>query len=172
MMKLKQFAMGTITLALFFTGAAVSVAHGNDRGEAKATIDKAQVTIDYGRPALKGRDMLKKIGPGQMWRIGADSPTTIESSADLDFGGTRVTKGKHILLARQAEPGKWTLVVSSKSVFEYDPRAKIAEVPMEFHEESNPVEEVTIKLANNGGRGVIEISWGTARLVASFAPAK
>lgn len=172
MMKLKPFAVGTVTLALFFTGAAVSVAHGNDRGEAKATIAKAQVTIDYGRPALKGRDMLKKISPGQLWRIGADAPTTIESSADLDFGGTRVPKGKHILLARLAEPGKWTLVVSSKSAYEYDPGAKIAEVPMELHEESNPVEEVTIKLSNNGGRGVIEITWGTARLVASFAPAK
>ena len=172
MMKSKHFAIGSTTLALLFAGVAVSVAHGNDRGQAKVTIDKAQVSIDYGRPALKGRDMLKKISLGQLWRIGADVPTTIESNVDLDFGGARVPQGKHILLARLVEPGKWTLVVSSKSVFNYEPSAKLAEVPLELREESDPVEELTIKLSNSGGRGVIEIAWGTSRLVASFAPAK
>jgi membrane fusion protein, copper/silver efflux system len=172
MTKSKPLAIGAMTFALLVTGAAACRAHGNDRGQAKAAIGKAQVTIDYGRPTLKGRDMLKKINPGQMWRMGSDSPTTIESNVDLDFGGTRVPKGKHILLARLAEPGKWTLVVSSKSVFDYDPSAKLAEVPMEFHEASDPVEEVTIKLSDDGGRGVIEIAWGTARLKGYFTPAK
>jgi membrane fusion protein, copper/silver efflux system len=172
MMNSKPFAIGATTLALLLVGATASLAHGNDRGQAKATIDKAQVTIDYGRPALKGRDMLKKLSPGQMWRLGSDAATTIESNVDLDFGGTRVPKGKHILLARLAEPGKWVLVVSSKSVFDYDPSAKLAEVPLEYSEASDPVEEVTIKLSNDGGRGVIEIAWGTARLKGSFAPAK
>jgi membrane fusion protein, copper/silver efflux system len=172
MMNSKPLAIGATTLAMLLVGATASLAHGNDRGQAKATIDKAQVTIDYGRPALKGRDMLKRLSPGQMWRIGSDSPTTIESNVDLDFGGTRVPKGKHILLARLAEPGKWMLVVSSKSVFDYDPSAKLAEIPLEYSEKSDPVEEVTIKLSNDGGRGVIEIAWGTARLKGSFAPAK
>jgi membrane fusion protein, copper/silver efflux system len=172
MMNLRPLTIGAMTFAVLLTGAAASLAHGNDRGQAKATIEKAQVTIDYGRPTLKGRDMLKKLSPGQMWRLGSDAPTTIESNLDLDFGGTRVPKGKHILLARLIEPGKWTLVVSSKSVLDYDPSAKLAEVPMEYHEESDPVEEVTIKLSNDGGRGVIEVAWGTARLKVSFAPAK
>lgn len=168
----KPLTLGAAALVLLLAGAPAGLAHGNDRGQAKAAIGKAQVTIDYGRPALKGRDMLKKISPGEMWRLGSDAPTTLESNVDLDFGGARVPKGKHILLARLAEPGKWTLVVSSKSVLDYDPAAKLAEVPMEFHEASDSVEEVTIKLSNEGGGGVIEIAWGTARLKASFAPAK
>jgi Protein of unknown function (DUF2911) len=171
MKSLKVVTLGAMTLALLVTGTAASLAHGNDRGEAKATIGKAQVTIDYGRPTLKGRDMLNKIKPGQVWRLGSDAATTLESNVDLDFGGTRVPKGKHILLARLAEGRKWTLVVSSKSAMQYDPAAKIAEVPMELHEVSDPVEELTIKLANEGGRGLIEVSWGSARLTASFTPA-
>lgn len=172
MIKSRQLVIGSITIVIFLMATMVSVAHGNDRGEAKATVDKAQVTIEYGRPSLNGRDILKLIAPGKIWRLGADAATTIESNVDLDFGGTRVAKGKHVLLARLVEPGKWTLLVSSKSAQQYEPTAKLAEVPMEFHEASDPVEELTIKLSNASGRGVIEITWGSARLVASFAPAK
>jgi len=152
--------------------AANLIAHGNERGTAKATIGSATVTIDYGRPMLKGRDPMKMIQPGSVWRIGSDAPTTIESDADLDFGGTRVPKGKHILLAHYTGPGKWSLVVSSKSASQFDPGAKLAEVPMEVQESKDPVEEVTIQLAAKGSQGVIEIAWGTIRLAGSFSAAK
>ncbi len=172
MTKHKRVILSLAALSAMALAAPGSLAHGNDRGHTKATIGKAKVSIEYGRPSLQGRDMLKKLQPGQLWRIGADAPTTLESDTDLDFGGTRVSKGKHILLARLIEPGHWSLVVSSKDAFHYEPSAKIAEVPIEFREGKDPVEEVTIKLSNDSGRGVIEISWGAARLVASFAPAK
>jgi hypothetical protein len=148
------------------------IAHGNERGTAKATIGSATVTIDYARPTLKGRDPTKMIQPGDVWRIGADVPTTIESDGDLDFGGTRVPKGKHILLAHYIGPGKWSLVVSSKPASQYDSGAKLAEVPMEVQETKAPAEEVTIQLSAKGSQGIIEIAWGTMRLVGSFSVAK
>ena len=172
MRKLNRLSPSLITVGLFVITALSSLAHGNNRGEAKMTLGNAKVTLEYGRPSLKGRDMMKMIQPGALWRIGADAATTFESDADLDFGGTRVPKGKHILLARLIEPGKWSLVVSSKSAFQYEPSAKIAEVPIELQEGKEPVEQLSIQLSNKGGRGVIEIAWGTYRLVASFAPSK
>ncbi len=172
MENLKAWVAGTMAIGLVFLASPDVGAHGNGRGQAKVTIDKAQVTIDYGRPTLKGRDMLKKIEPGNLWRLGSDEPTTIESNVDLEFGGTRISKGKHILLARLVEPGKWTLVVSSKGAMDYEPSAKLAEVPMEFSETNDPVDELTIQVLNSSGRGLIEIAWGSARLTASFALAK
>ncbi len=165
----------TIVLAgvfVFLFTSFTALAHGADRGEAKTTIGGANVSIDYGRPELKGRDMLKMLPVGGVWRIGADAPTTITSNVDLDFGGTRVAKGNHILLTRLAEPGKWSLVVSSKGAMQYEPSARLAEVPIELQEGKESVEELTITLTNKDGRGVIEIAWGTSRLSASFAPAK
>jgi nucleoid-associated protein YgaU len=147
-------------------------AHGNEKAAAKAAIGGANITIEYARPMLKGRDLNKMIEPGKLWRIGADIPTTLESDQDLDFGGTRVPKGKHILLARYIEPGRWTLIVSSKSVLQYEPSAKLAEVPLQLETGKDPVEALTINLSNQGGRGVIDIAWGDSRLDASFAPAK
>lgn len=148
------------------------VAHGNERGTAKAKISSASVTIDYGRPMLKGRDLMTMIQPGSVWRIGSDAPTTIDSDADLDFGGTRIPKGKHILLAHYTGPGKWSLIVSSKPASQYETNAKLAEVPMEVQEGKDPVEEVTIQLSAKDGQGVIEVAWGNARLTGSFSVAK
>ena len=171
MLNSKRFSV-TSAVGVLALLAANGIAHGNERGTAKAVIGSATVTIDYGRPMLKGRDLMKMIQPGEVWRIGSDAPTTIESDADLDFGGTRVPKGKHILLANFIGPGKWSLLVSSKPASQYDAGAKLAEVPLEFQESKDPVEEVTVQLAAKGSQGVIEIAWGTMRLAGSFSAAK
>jgi len=149
-------------------------AHGNEKGEAKATIGNTTVWISYGRPSLKGRDMLKQITPGQVWRLGADVPTLIASDHDLDFGGTRVPKGKHILLARLDSPGHWVLIVSSKTAreFQQDPAARLAEVPMQTQESPDSTELLTITVAGKDGGGVIDIAWGTSRLEAAFKSAE
>ena len=172
---MKKSRLLTIALAgvlVFLFTSFTALAHGADRGEAKATIGNAKVSITFGRPSLKGRDLMKMLPVGGVWRIGSDAATNITSNVDLDFGGTRVAKGEHILLARLAEPGKWSLVVSAKGANEYEPSARLAEVPLELQDAKDSVEDMTITLTNKDGRGVIEIAWGTSRLSASFAPAK
>ena len=170
MTKIRPFLIGIATVIVVLLTTNAGVAHGAERGSAKATINGAHITIDYGRPMLRGRDMLAQLKPGQLWRIGADAPTTLESDKDLDFGGTVVPKGKHILLAKLVEPGKWTLVFSSKSVFQYEESAKIAEVPLTFEEANDSDEMVTLKLTDQDGSGVLEIAWGKMRLTTSFKP--
>jgi hypothetical protein len=172
MKNLTRLGLSLVVVGMLVLTALAGLAAGQDRGETKATIGNANISIEYGRPSLKGREPLKLLEPGKLWRIGSNAPTTITSDVDLDFGGTRVAKGKHILLARLAEPGKWTLVVSTKNVFQYEPSAKLAEIPMEFKQDKESIEQVTITLTNKGGRGVIEVAWGTLRLLASFALAK
>jgi hypothetical protein len=171
-MKRHCWTLSFVGLTLLLFSAVTCLAQGSNRGETKATIDSANVAIEYGRPFLRGRDPMKMLQPGSLWRLGSSAPTTITSDADLDFAGTRVPKGKHILLARLAEGGKWWLLVSSKNAFEYEPNAKIAEVPIESQDAKDSVEQLTLTLSNKKGRGVIEIAWGTSRLLASFTPAK
>ena len=161
-------AVATATLFTLITSR--GMAQEANRGSAKATINGAHISIDYGRPALRGRDMLAQIKPGDLWRIGSGAPTTLESDKELNFGGTIVPKGKHILLAHLIEPGKWTLVFSSKSAFDYEPSAKIAEVPVTLEDTSDSAELVTITIAGKDGAGVLEIAWGKMRLSASFKP--
>lgn len=171
-MKFNRYAIAILTALALASSSCLLLAHGNEPGSAKATLGTTKVSIDYKRPTLKGRDVMKLIHPGDLWRLGADVPTTIETDGDLDFGGTRLPKGKYFLMARFIEPGKWTLVVSSKERRAYEPSAKLAEIPMQVEEGQSPVDAMDIQLTNKGGLGVLEISWGTFRLTASFAPAK
>ena len=168
----QRLVFGMTAFALLIAGPNLNLAHGNDQGEAKATVGAVHVSIAYGRPTLKGREPMQMIHPGQVWRMGADIPTTLNSDQDLLFGNTRVPKGKHILLAHLAEPGKWFLVVSSKTANQYGPGAQIAEVPMKLENTNDPMEPLTIRLYGQGKEGVIEIVWGTLRLEASFAAAQ
>ena len=168
----RVFLVATLTLITAMIEGGFSTVAAQSRDETKAKIGKANVTLEYGRPALAGRDPLKLIRPGQPWRIGSNAPTTIESDADLDFAGTTVPKGKHILLALQDEAGKWWLVVSSKSNFAYQPSAKIAQTPMELSKAPDSVERLEIKVSGKDDRGTIEVAWGTLRLAAQFEPAK
>ncbi len=146
-----------------------ALAHGNDRGEAKATIGGAHVSIDYSQPTLKGREPLKMIQPGKVWRLGADAPTTLETDQPLNFGGTTLPKGKHILLARYDSPGKWTLIVSTKPYNQYESSAKVAEIPLTQSEATDPVEALTISLSD---QGEITVRWGKLRLAGSLGGAK
>jgi hypothetical protein len=168
MTKTRLLWLTVVPVALLNLLVGAGLALAADRGSAKLTIHGAHITIDYGRPELRGRDMMAQIKPGQVWRIGANAPTTLETDKELNFGGTVVPKGKHILLARLDEPGKWSLVFSTKSNFDYEPSAKIAEVPLTFEQASDSAELVTITLADKDGAGVVEIAWGKMRLSASF----
>jgi len=161
-----------LTLLTAMVAGGFNLVYGQDRGETKAKIGNATVTIEYGKPSLKGRDPMKMIRPGQPWRMGSNAPTTIEADADLNIGGTTVPKGNHVLLALQDEAGKWWLIVSSKSNFEYEPSAKLAQGPMELSKATDSVEQLEIKLSGKGDHGTIAVAWGTLRLAADIEPAK
>lgn len=169
---LTRIGLTIAAIAVISLGTILLLAQGGSRGKASAIVGSAHISIDYGRPMLKGRDPLNMIEPGQVWRMGASAPTTISTDQDLMFGNTRLPKGKHILLAQMTEPGKWILLASTKAWDAYDSSAKIAETPMKLEKSHDPVEQMTIKLSGHGNKGDVEVAWGTSRLAATFSVAE
>ena len=53
---------------------------GSPHVKTEWTIDGANISIEYGRPSLKGRTPGKDVDPydGQEWRTGADEQTTLD----------------------------------------------------------------------------------------------
>ncbi len=139
--------------------AALSLAQGNPRG--KASLDGGTVTIDYGRPSAKGRDVMGMIQPGGTWRMGADDDTTLTSTRELDFGGAKVAKGSYTLTAFFAEKEKWNLVLSQEG-------NKVAETPGRFEKNQPQVEQLTIALKSEGGKATLVLTWGSYKLSADF----
>jgi hypothetical protein len=54
MSRLERFSQRAMIASLLILIPLGSVAHGNERGEATANIGDTKVSINYGRPALKG----------------------------------------------------------------------------------------------------------------------
>jgi hypothetical protein len=76
------------------------------------TIDGRQITIEYGRPYVKGRKIFGELVPfGEVWRAGADEATVLTTEADLTIGTLKVPKGSYGLFVIPQADG-WTLVVN------------------------------------------------------------
>ena len=100
-----------LVVSSVIAAAMVPAAHAqmNPRGEARVTLAGKPIVIDYGRPALKGRDMLGKAEVGQEWRMGADSATTLKTPVTLTFGSTVVAPGDYVLKAKKTSDTDWLL---------------------------------------------------------------
>jgi hypothetical protein len=141
-----------------------ALAHGNERGEAKAMINGKPVVIEYGRPMLAGRDMLGKAQVGQAWRMGKDAATTLKTDADLSLGGTTVPKGTYLLTATKVAEDKWQLSVATNDA----DKKKVADLPLTTSKLPASVEAFTIDLKGEKDRGDLTLSWGTLALKGSF----
>ena len=143
-------------------GASVAVAQ-ETRGEAKAMVAGKAVVVEYGRPMLAGRDMLGQAKAGVPWRMGSGSPTSFKSEADLSFGTVAVPKGSYILTAVKDDKGSWS-VIASKA----EGGAKVAEFPLKSETVKDSVDSFTIALTGKGNAGDFSMTWGTAKMSASF----
>ena len=133
----------------------------NPRGEATVTLAGKPIVVEYGRPSLKGRDMLGQAAVGDEWRMGADSPTTLDTPLTLTFGLAAVAPGKYILRAKKLGEKEWVLKLMRDG-------STAAEVPLQATPLDKSVEAFTIDLAKEKGQGVFRMSWGTLALATRF----
>jgi len=57
------------------------------------TIDGANISIEYGRPSLKGRPEAQMMPLGEPWRTGADEATVLKTDKPLKFGTLSLEPG-------------------------------------------------------------------------------
>jgi hypothetical protein len=146
---------------------------GSPHVKADATVHGANLTLEYGRPYLKGRPESQMMPQGQPWRAGADQATTITSDKPLTFGtvtlaaGTPYTintipggKDWQLLIGKLDKPGQWGIP--------YQPALEIGKVPMKLGKTANPVEQVTISIDSTAAGGTLRVEWGTVSATAPF----
>jgi antitoxin (DNA-binding transcriptional repressor) of toxin-antitoxin stability system len=86
------------------------------RGKATAMIAGKSVTIDYGRPMLKGRPMsalLAQLPADRMWRAGENQVTTLTTETPLVIGGKRIPAGTYSVYVHVPASGPWSLVLNT-----------------------------------------------------------
>jgi len=129
-----------------------------------ATIGGKKITIDYGRPYLKGRKIFGGLHQyGTVWRAGADEATVLTTEADLTVGNLVVPKGSYALFILLKE-GAWTLIINTVAkqwgAFNYEHPKDLGRVPMKTTTVAKPLEQFTISMEAPGGdKGVLKLAW-------------
>lgn len=87
-------------------------------------INGKSVTVNYGQPSVKGREVWGKLVPyGQVWRAGANEATTIEFSKDVTIEGKTLPAGKYGLFT-VPNANEWVIVFNKVpnqwGAFKYD----------------------------------------------------
>lgn len=127
-------------------------------------IDGANLSIEYGRPFLKGRPESEMMPAGKPWRTGADEATVLTTDKPLKFGTLSLAPGSYTL---NTEPGaSWQLIVGKLSKpgqwgIPYNQSLEIGRAPMMGGKTKAPVEQVTIHIDDTPAGGTLRVEWGT-----------
>lgn len=128
------------------------------------TIGTTVVTITYGRPALRGRDMSSLAPAGRVWRTGANESTAITFSDDVMFGGEEVEAGTYSLYTIPGE-NEWTLILNEKLSWgtQYDESMDVVRVPSAVVNNDAPmVESFSIYFDTlSDTKAHLNLHWGT-----------
>lgn len=171
---MKRLLIAVLAMAVIVGVAKSGLGQGNPRATAKITVGGKTISVEYGRPSLKGRsvsDLLARLKPGDFWRLGADKSTTLTTSADLQFGDVTVPSGQYSLWAQRTADNSWKLVFNKQHGqwgTDHDASQDMASAPLKETKASNTAEMVTISLTRHGAGGVITIQWGDMDLTADF----
>ena len=106
------------------------------RDTVTATVAGANIWIDYGRPAKRGRAIWGALVPfDTTWRLGANAATQFRTDKDLDIGGVTVPAGSYTLwlyptatqsfLVVNTQTGQWGTA--------YDASKDLVRVPLDPH---------------------------------------
>ena len=137
------------------------------RDTTRATIGRATLLVDYGRPSKRGRVIFGGLEPwGRVWRTGANEATQLETNRDLVFAGKTVPAGKYTVWTLLSETQPMLIVNKQTGQWgtEYDQAQDLARIPMTVERTPAPVEQFTIALEPGGGTVLnLVMTWENTR---------
>jgi hypothetical protein len=136
------------------------------------TVDGANISIEYGKPFLKGRTVGKEVATfGKPWRAGADEATTLKTDKPLQFGALTLPAGTYTIYALPGEKD-WELIISKATGqwgVPYPGEGQdFGRTPMQVGTTKAPVEQLTFSIDDTPKGGVLRLEWGTTRATAAF----
>jgi hypothetical protein len=143
---------------------------GSPHVRSEWVVDGANISIEYGRPFLKGRAESEVMPAGQVWRTGADEATTLKTDKPLRFGSLAVPAGTYTLWTVPGSPG-WQLVINKQTGqwgTAYQQKDDLGRVPMTLEKASKPVDQLTISIDDTASGAAVRVEWGSVRATTPF----
>lgn len=132
------------------------------RDTVRATVSGATITVDYGRPAARGRLVFGGLVPyGEIWRTGANQATHLTTDRPLELGDETLPPGTFTVFTIPESEG-WTLIMNretGQAGTEYDPDMDLFRTTLEVRRLDEPVGRFTIRVEPEGEGGVLRFLW-------------
>ena len=136
---------------------------------ATGNVNGATVTVNYGSPAVKGRQIFGGLVPyDKAWRAGANEATIVEVSKDVKVEGKPLPAGKYSLFAVPGEK-EWTVILNSETgqwgvkrtgEANRDPAKDVVTVQVKPKKAASPSERLTYAVTAKG----IVLDWDTVEV--------
>ena len=136
--------------------------------ETSVTIAGKVITIKYGAPSVRGRQMfgeggiISKDKTYPVWRTGANSATSLHTEANLDIKGLAVPAGDYTIYT-QVNATPWQLIVNKQTGqwgLTYNQAQDLGRVPMDMFKPLGLIETCAIKLSSPGpNAGLLQIEF-------------
>lgn len=141
------------------------------RDTVRVSAGGANLWIDYGRPAKRGRVVFGGVVPwGELWRTGANAATQFKTDRALDFGGASLPAGAYTLWTLPTKDG-WKLLVNSQTGqwgTEHDAAKDVLTLPLTVTSLPEVVERFTIGVEAGADGGTLRLDWDTTRASVAF----
>jgi hypothetical protein len=124
-----------------------------------ATVGSARLSIDYGRPATRGRIIWGPNGVlgDTLWRTGANKSTSFTTTAPLTIGGRSLPAGTYSLMTL-AVPDRYHLIFFAGST-------EVLRVPLTANPIAQVVERFTLRIEPAGNRrAMLRMLWDSLEL--------
>jgi hypothetical protein len=140
------------------------------RDTVHAQIGNAMFTVDYGRPLLRGRNLLGDVLPyDRVWRTGANAATQFTTSAPIKLAGMQIPAATYTLWT-VPHTGAVDVIVNRQTGqwgTEYDGSRNVGIARITSQTLTTPVEEFTISIVPGDTRhGTLIMEWGSFRWTA------
>jgi len=153
---------------LIALGGLAELLFASPSARASATIDGKPITIKYGAPSVRGRQifgdggLVSKEWDYPVWRAGANAATTLTTGADLEVGGLYVPAGTYSIYVLVENPASWQLIVNRQTGQRghiYNRRMDLGRVAMKLDRPKAPVEKLRYSITTTGTSGTIQLEW-------------
>lgn len=147
-------------------------AKDKDRVSKHTTVKGDYISVTYGQPSKKGRDIFGGLVPfGQIWRTGADEATEVTLTRGCMFAGRQVMPGTYTLYTIP-NTKEWTIILNSElkqwGAYNYDKikDKNVVDGTAEVTTLKKSVETFTIDIVAEG----IKMSWDKTSVLIPVVP--
>ncbi len=142
------------------------------RGRTEQEIEEALITVDYGRPAKRGRQLFGSLVPwGEVWRTGANMATHLSTDTTLLVEGQlTIPPGEYTIFTIPEMDGGLLIFnrQTGQNGVNYDPSLNLGQVPMKKVVSTGDREYFTIEVVEKEIGGALRLAWGSTQYEVHF----